>query len=297
MHELWYSLDDLPAGRLRVRVRWPGYAVLAASEVDKRGVRHWHEIVGTELRRITAPIAAWQPDDATRWRWPNGIEPPPLPVAVAPSLAVINGMDFDAASAAAEMEEWREAARARTDDCAVRDGLPWWRDVTRIAYEPMGFVSLDHGEARIMRHLILEQSLRLDLRRRKTNAAVLADMKRTWADIYGAESRGDDWAPPLVPQPHDWADFDVVMGWFAEVSPSARELTVLRGRMLAPPVTWRGLGDEIGRSWQRAQQIYNGSIDDLVAAANRPRWRGEARIAAVRERNRLARIGHDDINR
>ena len=40
-----------------------------------------------------------------------------------------------------------------------------------------------------------------------------------------------------------------------------------------------------------AQQIYKETIVDLVQAANRPRWRGEARIAEVRERNRLARIG------
>lgn len=286
----WYSFDDLPAGRVRVRVRWPGYVVLAASEIDKKGRRNWYEIAGLELRPIKAQLSAWQPADATRWQWPNGVEPKPLPMRTTPALAMIGGVSFDAATAAAEMEEWREAARARHGQQAPAEpSTQWWRDVTRVAYEPMGSVSLDHGEARIMRHLILERSMPMDLRRHKSNAAVLADMKLTWADIYGLQSRGDDWEPPLVPQPQDWADFDVVMGWFAEVSPRDREMIILRGRMMAPPLTWLALGDEIGRHWTRAHQIYKQAISDLVAAANRPRYRAEARIAEVQERNRVAR--------
>ena len=286
----WFSFDDLPAGRVHVRVRWPGYVVEAASEVDKKGKRHWHEIVGRDLRPLRARPEAWQPLDASRWQWPNGISPKPLPVVVRPALASIGGIAFDAATAAAEMEEWREAARANADRMPEdRDGLPWWRDVTLVVYEPMGSVSQEHGEARIMRHLILERSMPLDLRRQKTNAAVLSDLKLTWAEVYQSESKGDDWAPPLVAQPEDWADFETVMGWFCEVLPRAREMVVLRGRMLAPPVTWQGLGDEIGRSRQRAQQIYRTAIGDLVDAANRPGTRGAARLAEVQERNRAAR--------
>ena len=285
----WYSFDDLPGGRLRVRVRWPGYIVEAASEVDKKGRRHWHEIAGRELRPLKARLSAWQPLDATRWQWPNGIEPQPLPMRVTPALATIGGVAFDAATAAAEMEEWREAARANADQPPPEKGQ-WWRDVTRVQYEPMGAVSLDHGEARIMRHLILEAGMAMDLRRQKSNAAVLADLKLTWADIYGEQSRGDDWQPPLVPLPQDWNDFDTVMGWFAEVAPREREMTVLRGRTLSPPLTWVVLGDMIKRHWTRSQQIYKEAISDLVAAGNRPRHRAEARIAEVRERNRVARI-------
>ena len=129
----------------------------------------------------------------------------------------------------------------------------------------------------------------MDLRRQKSNAAVLADLKLTWADIYGEQSKGDDWQPPLVPLPQDWADFDVVMGWFAEVAPRHREMTVLRGRTLSPPLTWVVLGEMIKRHWTRSQQIYKEAVSDLVAAGNRPRHRAEARIAEVRERNRVAR--------
>ena len=287
----WYSFDDLPGGRLRVRVRWPGYIVEAASEIDKRGTRRWFEVRGKELKPLKARLSAWQPLDATRWQWPNGIEPQPLPMRLTPALATIGGVSFDAATAAAEMEEWREAARANADPAPEdRQGLPWWRDVTRIIYEPMGSISLEHGEARIMRHLILEAGMPMDLRRQKSNAAVLADLKLSWVDIYGEQSRGDDWQPPLVPLQPDHDDFDVVMGWFAEVSPREREMIVLRGRMMSPPLTWVVLGGMIKRHWTRSQQIYKEAIGDLIAAGNRPRHRAEARIAEVRERNRVARI-------
>lgn len=286
--DAWFSMSDLPPGRVRVRVRWPGYVVIAASDVDRKGRRHWHEVIDRDLRPLRARPEAWQPLDVTRWQWPNGREPEPLPIQVTPSLATIGGVSFDATAAAAEMEEWREAARAQADIPPPEKGQ-WWRDISLVRYEPMGAVSLDHGEARIMRHLILERSMPLDLRRQRSNAAVLADLKLTWADIYGAQARGGDWQPPLVAQPEDHADFDVVMGWFAEVAPANREMIVLRGRMLAPPATWVELGDEISRHWTRAQQIYKAAIEDLVAAANRPRLRGEARIAALRERNRVAR--------
>lgn len=287
MSDRWYSLDDLPFGRCRVRVRWPGFRVLAVRD----GVGKWFEIRGRELVPIDVrQIEAWQPENASVWTWPDRIEPSPLPVQVSPSLGVIGGVAFNATEAAAEMEEWREAARARRGDEPPPDTKSqWWRDVTRIAYQPMGSIEREHGEARIMRHLILERGMALDIRRQRSNAAVLADLKRSWADIYGEQSEGDDWVPPLVPQPQDWADFEVVMGWFAEVAPSNREMFVLRGRMLAPPTTWRRIGDDIHRHWTRAQQIYKEAITDLVDAGNRPRRRAEARIAALRTRNWVAR--------
>ncbi len=286
--EPWYSMQDLPPGRLRVRVRWSGYEVLAASDVDKKGRRSWHEIRGRDLTPLPATPEAWQPETLEKWRWPNGIEPVPLKIQVVPRM-YSEEASFDAANAAAEMEEWREAARANRDAGQPVERGQWWRDVTRVSYEPMGGVSLEMGEARIMRHLILERSLPNDLRRQKSNAATLADLKLSWADIYGAQSRGDDWTPPLVPQPQDWNDFDTVMGWFCEVAPHKREMTILRGRMLSPPATWRQLGDEIKKSPARAQQLYKSSIEDLVSAANRPRHRAVARIAEVQERNRAAR--------
>jgi len=282
----WFSLAVLPAGRLQVRLRWGAYVVHAASDVDKQGRRHFHEIVGRELRPIDATPDAWQPIVPDKWVWPNGKAFEPLPVHVRPQMASI-GMAFDAASAAAEMEADRDVARSSRAS-ALNDAPQWWRDVARVVYAPMGAISREHGEARIMRALILERSIRLDLRPYQTNAAVLAALKVTLADVL-AETPAADWVPPLVAQPEDWRDFETVMGWFVEVMPGRREMRCLRGRMQSPPATWVQIGDEIGRTEARARQLYDEAINALVGAANRPPRVAKARLAALRERNREAK--------
>lgn len=285
----WYAIEHLPRGKCRIRVRRDSWLVEAATEVDRRGVRHWHEVVGRELRPLPWQPVAWQPRSAAAWRWPNGAEPPPaLPVLVVPQMASIGGVAFDAATAAAEMEAEREVAGARRHDEPADDGGQWWRDVARVDYQRMGSVTRDMGEARIMRALILERTIRMDMARYKSNAAVLAALKLTLADVLADEPEAD-WVPPLVPQPEDWRDFDVVMGWLAEVGTTKRELTVMRARMHAPPLAYSQIADALGIKRQRARQIYVSAIDDLVEAANRPPRRAMARIAALKERNRAAR--------
>lgn len=283
----WYAMADLPRGRVRVRVRWTGYEVEATSTVDAKGVRHWHEVACRELRPLAAVPVAWQPLPSVGWAWPNGVEPEPLPVLVVPRMCSEEAT-FDAVAAAEEMEAEREDARANHGREPADDGGQWWRDVARVAYEPMGSVSREMGEARVLRHLILERSLPMDIKRQRSNAAVLAALKLTMADIYG-DVPDADWVPPLVAQPEDHRDFETVMGWLSEVGTTKRELNILRSRMLAPPATWVQIGDRFRISRQRARQVYDGAIDDLVEAANRPPRRAVARLAELRERNREAR--------
>lgn len=283
----WFDLIHLPAGTSRVRARWDCYQVEAVSSVDAKGRRHWHELRGRELVPLKARPEAWQPM-AGAWIWPNGAIPQPMPIMVMGSVASIGGVAFDAAAAAEEMERDREEARNRRDPAPADDGGQWWRDVARVAYEPQGNVSREHGEARIMRALILERSIRMDGRRYRTNAAVLAALKLTLADVL-AEHPGEDWIPPLAAMPEDWRDLEIVMGWLVEVMPSRREIFVLRGRMLAPPATWAQLGDEIKRTAVRARQIYTETIDALVEAGNREPRRALARRAELQERNREAK--------
>lgn len=310
----WYGLDHLPAGTVRVRVRWDCYVVEAVATTDKKGRRHWHELRGRELVPLRPLPQAWQPLTAD-WKWPNNQEPEPLPVSVIGSVSSIGGASFDAAAAAEEMERDREEARHRLDASPAEDGGQWWRDVARIVYEPMGNVSREHGEARIMRALIFEQSIRVGLAPIRTNAATMVAIKMCLpADVEpcarcdgtGLGPRGKHcqkckgygvvqsapyavWIPPLTLQPEDDRDFDVVMGWFVEVLPSRREMLVLRARMLSPPATWRQIGDEIGRTSARARQIYSAVIDELVGAANRQPRRAKARLAELKERNREAK--------
>jgi len=283
----WYDLDHLPAGTVRVRVRWDCYVVEAVATTDKKGRRHWHELRGRELVPLRPLPQAWHPLTAD-WKWPNNQDPEPMPVSVIGSVSSIGGASFDAAAAAEEMERDREEARSRSDASPAEDGGQWWRDVARIVYEPMGNVSREYGEARIMRALIIERSIRMDLARYRTNAAVLAALKLSLADVL-AEAPSVDWVPPVTPMPEDWRDFETVMGWLVEVLPSRREMLVLRARMLSPPATWRQIGDEIGRTSARARQIYSAAIDELVGAANRQPRRAKARLAELKERNREAK--------
>ena len=283
----WFNLLHLPAGTVRVRVRWPGYEVPAVSTVDAKGRRHWHELRGRELVPLKARPEAWQPM-AAAWIWPNNEAPQPLPIMVMGSVVSIGKVAFNAAAAAEEMERDREEARGRRDPAPAEDGGQWWRDVARVAYEPQGNVSREHGEARIMRALILERSIRMDGSRYRTNAAVLAALKITLADVL-ADHPGADWVPPLVAMPEDHKDFEIVMGWLVELMPSRREIFVLRARMLSPPATWVQIGDEIRRTEVRAKQVYDETIDALVEAGNREPRRALARRAELQERNREAK--------
>lgn len=162
--------------------------------------------------------------------------------------------------------------------------------MTRVVYEPQGSVTREQGEARVMRALILERSIRIrmDLAPYRTNAAVLAQLKTTLADVLREQPEGD-WVPPLEPQPQDWRDFEIAMGWLVEVMPSKREMMILRARMQSPPATWRQIGDEINRTGARARQIYDDAIDALVAAANRQPRRAMARLGELKARNREAK--------
>jgi hypothetical protein len=79
--------------------------------------------------------------------------------------------EAEAAEMAREMEEDRRVAHSGMG--APLGGNPhkqtgaiqWWRDVASVRYEPLGGVSREHGEARIMRALIVEHSIRMDLKR------------------------------------------------------------------------------------------------------------------------------------
>lgn len=286
----WYDTVWLPPGTVTgVVVRRPGYEVLAAAIDDKRGRRRWYGVSGVDLRPLTWYPEAWRPADAKRWRWPNGTVPPSLPVLVMPQLATTAPV-FDATEAAAEMEAEREDARRNRIASEIGE-VQWWRDVTRVRYEPMGEISREMGEARIMRHLVMERSIPIAHRRQKSNAAVVADIKRTWEDIYGEHPRDADWIPPMPLQPEDDRDFLTVLRWFAEVLPGRRDMRILRARTSSPPSPWMLIGDEIGMTGLRARRSYNSVVDSLISAGNRiPRY-APMRMDDVRERNRAAKRG------
>jgi hypothetical protein len=66
------------------------------------------------------------------------------------SIGLVN---FDAATAAAEMEADRQRARDQRDprDRSDEDGLPWWWSPAEIVYQPSGHVTRRMAEGRVMR--------------------------------------------------------------------------------------------------------------------------------------------------
>lgn len=283
----WYDLDDLPRGRVHVRVRYGAYVLAAAAMPDKRDGLKWYEVVGRELRPMKRRPEAWQPLNADAYVWPLGARPTPLPVEVSPRMASVGRLAFAATDAAEEMENDvfpGVAAGAQPDR-----QQQWWRDASLIRYEAAGDVTRLMAEGRLMRALALERLMRLDMAPYRSNAAALADLKRTLADVL-ADVPDEDWTPPLRPAPADWADFEVVMGWVADVWPSRRAISVLRARMLTPPATWVQIGDEHRMSATHAKRIYNRLIDLVSEAANRSGPGRRARqISELQERNRAAR--------
>lgn len=295
----WYSLDHLPAGTVHgIEWRWPGYEVVGATVTDKKGRRHFYEVRDKALAPLPCHPEAWRPNPKSgkAWSWPNGVEPAPLKRTLLPSISTIGGIAFDSVSSAElaeEMDANREAMRttnraSNRDDWREKDATQWWRDPTRILYQPMGSVTREHAEARIMRCLILDRSIGMDFKATRTNAAALADLKRTLADVL-AEDREVDWVPPIHMIGSDHADYDTVMGWLLEVMLSRRELKALVLRTRVPALSWDEIGGSIRRSREAARTIYLTTIDVLTAVANRPARLAATRLAALQERNRAHR--------
>lgn len=276
----WYAMDDLPSGRVhvRIRARRGGYRLAAAAAPDKMGILRWFEVSDRHLRPLRWRPEAWQPLDAETWSWPLGTQPEPLPVEVLPRMAMIGGVPQ-------EIPEDDVAAGA---DEGVRVGQ-WWRDASLLRYEAAGAVTRVMAEGRLMRALSLERMIRMDMAPYRSNGAVLADIKRTLADVL-AEEPDEDWAPRLRPVAADWSDFEIVMGWITDVWPSRRALAVMRARMRTPPATWTQIGDVHRMSATHAKRIYNRVVDLATDAANATcPTRRHKMLADLREQNRAAR--------
>lgn len=266
----WYAPRHIPSCRVRILARLAdGQSLPVVGSFDRQGMRRWHLLAGRTLRPLISEIRAWQPL-SKGWTWPNGLVPPPLD-------------DTDAALSLGLSE------RLLAEPYRGLDEPQWWRDGTLITYEAMGKISPRHGEARIMRALVLERSIRMDMASYTTNGAALARMKMSLADVL-AEEPDADWVPPLMPLEQDHRDYLTVMGWLIEVMPSAREMRILRDRMGSPPRSWVQIGDRISRDASRARQLYQGAIADLVVAGNRRPRRSPARLSELQKRNREARL-------
>ena len=282
----WFGVEHLPRGRLRIRI-WPGVEAVTDGVADYSGKVKWYEVRGRDLKPLAAPVQAWQP--LSQRFWP-GREPLPLPTSTLARLAAPD--TYDAAGAGAEMERDREEARAHHGLPAPEPLPQWWRDADLVRYETRGTVTARHGEARLMRALVTDRSIRVGMTPMRSGMAALAPME-ILSEILSAdppERSTHDWVPQVQPLPQDWADYLTAMAWLVEISPSLRAMRVLRARARMPPASWATIGDAIGRDWTRARHVYEATVAQVVLAANcRPR-RSVARLKALQARNRRARL-------
>lgn len=299
----WYSMDDLPAGRVMVRVQWAARIFAAAR--DRRGGWFTYksgEIVklpprGRKGERWTLEPDRWQPVDPAKWAWPRGVAAEPLPVMVQPRMWSSH-MSFSAT----EQAESDGLERSRSGDVIEPR---WWRDVTQIRYEPRGEVSRKNCEGRVMRalaHCGAGDDRALARLARDPTMADLAEAVAGWAS---AVDRG--WLEYFQPLPVDDSDFVEAMSWVTALDPVElrprrrsgsyrgvwrfnRAQLVLLYRAVTVPLSWADIGMQFKVSGERARQVYAQSIDACWRVAN-----GAAayrhlqpvdQVAALRERNR-----------
>lgn len=287
----FYSMADLPAGRVRVRVRWAGRVFVAARmapdsrQRDRRlrwAVMEHGEPVYLPRRKDRddwpPDPECWQPENAAVWIWPPGPVPTPLPVLVRPQMVAQSGrrrwnaMADQAERAAAIRAEALaglepEAPAATHPARATR----WW--LTELpSYSPPGDISVREAEGRVMRAILTDGIRQMELPRGWASSG------NTLQDMIAEHVGGEDGPEPFDPSPADVSDYLVAMGWFAALATLAQRPRGRRGFTLsheqglivmhAHGLSWTRISGVIGRSHEHARQAYGATLDRLWHIAN-----------------------------
>lgn len=313
MDEPWYSLRDLPLGRVHVRVVWNARifpAVRALHPTTRRLT--WCEYRGGEIVWLP-PVPnkggmewspepeRWQPLVRGKWGMPL---PEPLPVQVVPQMSYMQTrfQSMSAADLAREMEESREEARARPEmDQQTVAETRWWRDITNIRYERAGEVSARMAEGRVMRAMAWCGAGSGLTIREKTTGTVLANLAEQAATEAAGLEDGHG-LPRFQPLPQDHQDFSIAMAWVSALSPPEtwhkrrqawglnRMQRVMLLRSLTVPLSYADIGHEFSISPKRARDVYAKAVESCWRVANGGRAREDIpvldQIEALRERNR-----------
>lgn len=320
--EHWYHPDDLPTGRLVVRVWWMAHGLpsqFKATRLATRAGWQWFADLEDGLTEIpprgrekaywhTLP-ECWQPLELSKWTWPGGV-PKPLAPHQVPRLSSTT-MLFSAldeatdAEIAAERQSDREAAQARQDDADEIASSRWWRNPFNVKYEDRGSVLPRNCEGRVMRvmaHCGAGNDRRLgQIRSNQALAQVIADT----ADSAKADVETSRLAR-FQPLPRDHQDFDMAMSWVAALNPPElrrrntkgyslnRAQEVLLLRALDNPWSfrdigeWFGFGEKVAR--QQAHRMYRAAVSSCCRVANgHPAYRQlhiADQIRLLQERNR-----------
>lgn len=281
----WYSMTDLPAGRLRVRVEWSGRVFLATTGIDQRtGGWGWLVYRDGEIVYLPQPNdgldpagpTAWQPEREDLW-------PLPLPQPIEwksrgsmSALTLAHSSTRDA-ELAAEVHEMREAARARgRHDDGPPDPPRWWLDPSRVTYSTPGSISKVEVEGRVMRALAgCGFGAPAAPRYRGVLNLLTAEADRLDVDWRAAQMERE--AARFVGLQQDHTDFLLVMGWFCALgSPSSsrrawsltRRQRVLMWRAHRDGLPFQAIGDRLGITRQAAHALYARSLSKLQEIAN-----------------------------
>jgi hypothetical protein len=304
-HDLpWYPMTLMRIHNRPIRVAWNGYhldAMRMGPPVAKQA--RWVEIYGREFidlpptrvvsfrdthagQLINVPEAGqlarwganpemWQPLASHPWPTYLPEHEQIWPGSKAGLFTRIDQQSYgetEMAQDAAEREMFKDQAYARGRNGEPEEALelPKWRDATSISYSQSGHITRAEAEARVCRALyFLGGGGGLDLIAGRSNAAVLADLKR---DV------DDDDLAGLIPRliVHD-SDTDArlitAMRWACELrlSPLVNGRTrydVLELRSRNVPVLWSKIADMLGVSGTRAKQLYADAIDRITTIAN-----------------------------
>lgn len=236
----------------------------------------------------------------------------------------IDGMS--AAELAREMEDMREAAGASGRLAAGEPEAPdqqWWLDPHAVTYSAPGAIGMREAEGRLMRAFAAEWWVRVEWPRLKTSAQVLDQWAKALPPSPGEAAAQDPLPVRLEPTGRDRDDMLTALAWLRVLprvtwravgtvrigggrvavvrrnngalgNPLNRGAEVLRLRAGTPPLTWRRIGDAIGRSDEAARQIYRAALAEVTAAANG----GETpEVETVRAERREERARLDDLKR
>lgn len=296
-------MDDLPPERRQVRLIAQGRVfeavrgtppggsgmIWGARQPKTGGVAQW--LPGLEPE-------AWQPISLVTWEWPRGVVPEPL--ASTTGLMWSSTTRFGAVEDAESAELARDMERDR--DCARRGSSMGgeadapepqkWRDVHEVAYREPGGITVAEVEARVCRALSYDRLIPLDIKRQRTNAAVLADLKQ-WLEVSDADPTVD-WRPPFKQAAQDIEDYPRVMDWITEVycdTPGgwerSRESEIMAGRIKDPPESWDEIAEAQGVSRRAVRKRYDRLMQKLAVVANGGADGKLAALAArVQESNR-----------
>lgn len=311
----WYPISAMRRANVKVRVRWGfvepfeaclmetptgfRWATFRNGEVEwlpPRQQKIWADNPDGEMKDVSdgwlarrgwgPEPEAWQPIGDRRWPDPL---PEPLPTVAQQRATrfVSETAEFDAAQAAAEMEADRESAR-RVPRRQKRE-RPGWLDPSTVKYQPIGHVSRDMAEARIMRAICVAMSGGDLGRLGVSTSRYVAEMAAIKQSANWSESEVDDLRSGRFPTlRQDLDDFLEAMSWFrsiAEVHDRPNTRTLAQVVVVARACSWWRAWADIGREYdvtgQYASRVYEAAIGRIWAAANDERLRQPRRRSAT----------------